>query len=65
MILPLASGELSPLAPSDRSADWAVTGRLGGVSLEPFATANVGDHVGDAPDAVSINRNLLADLVGL
>ena len=65
MILPLASGEFAPLAPSDRSATWAVTGRLGGVSLGSFAGANVADHVGDQSEAVALNRSLLAELVGL
>ena len=65
MILPLASGSFEPLAPSDRSADWAVTGRLGGVSTGPFATANLADHVGDSPDSVAANRERLASLVKL
>jgi YfiH family protein len=65
MILPLASGEFAPLAPSDRSATWAVTGRLGGVSLGPFAGANVAEHVGDHSDSVALNRSSLAELVGL
>jgi polyphenol oxidase len=65
MILPLASGEFAPLAPSDRSADWAVTGRLGGVSRGSFAGANVADHVGDEKDSVDSNRTSLGELVGL
>jgi YfiH family protein len=65
MILPLARGEFAPLAPSDRSATWAVTGRLGGVSRGPFIGANIADHVGDDIDAVTLNRSSLAELVGL
>lgn len=65
MILPLASGTFEPLAPSDRSADWAVTGRLGGVSTGPYASANIADHVGDERDSVVLNREKLADLVTL
>ncbi|MGE5560019.1 MAG: peptidoglycan editing factor PgeF [Chloroflexota bacterium] len=39
--------------------------RLGGVSVAPYATLNVGDHVGDAPDAVAENRRRLAAAAGL
>lgn len=65
MILPLASGTFEPLAPSDRSADWAVTGRLGGVSSGLYASANIADHVGDTPESVAINREQLAHILGL
>jgi polyphenol oxidase len=65
MILPLASGEFPSLAPSDRSAIWAVTGRLGGSSQGSFAGANLADHVGDRPEDAEFNRQSLAALVGL
>ena len=47
--------------------DWKVpanvralqTTRNGGVSKAPWASLNLGDHVGDAPDAVAANRALL------
>ena len=32
------------------------TTRSGGVSLAPFASLNLGDHVGDVPYAVASNR---------
>ncbi len=32
------------------------TGRRGGVSLPPYDSLNLGDHVGDAPEAVIANR---------
>jgi len=41
--------------------------RIGGVSLAPYgditgdAGLNIGDHVGDSPDAVRINRECLSD----
>ena len=35
------------------------TTRLGGVSIAPYASLNLGDHVGDAPFAVTRNRMLL------
>jgi len=40
-----------------------VTTRLGGTSAEPFATFNLGDHVGDAPRAVAANRQRLQDVL--
>lgn len=36
-----------------------VTTRHGGVSTGPYASFNLGDHVGDAPAAVAENRRLL------
>ena len=35
------------------------TTRKGGVSLAPYASFNLGEHVGDAPEAVTRNRALL------
>jgi len=35
------------------------TTRLGGVSIAPYASLNLGDHVGDTPFAVTRNRMLL------
>ncbi len=43
----------------------AVTQRRGGVSLGPHATLNLGDHVGDDPLAVTRNRALLMETLGL
>lgn len=37
------------------------TSRLGGVSEPPYDTLNLGDHVGDNPQHVSQNRQLLPD----
>lgn len=39
--------------------------RRGGVSVGPYAHANLGDHVGDDPDAVRRNRIALATRLGL
>lgn len=36
-----------------------VTTRQGGVSLTPYASLNLGDHVGDDPVAVAANRRIL------
>lgn len=37
------------------------TTRRGGVSRGPYASLNLGDHVGDDPDAVAINRRRLQE----
>jgi YfiH family protein len=41
------------------------TDRRGGVSAAPYDTLNVGDHVGDDPDAVAANRARVAGAAGL
>ncbi len=41
------------------------TTRAGGVSAPPFDTFNLGDHVGDDPQAVAANRKRLGDAIGL
>lgn len=46
-------------------AHFAFTDRWGGVSAAPYATANLGDHVGDRPDAVAANRERVAGELGL
>lgn len=47
------------------AARYAITDRAGGVSAPPYDGLNLGDHVGDDPDAVLENRRLLASEVGL
>jgi YfiH family protein len=47
------------------AADVICSGRHGGVSGAPYESCNVGDHVGDAPDAVAENRRRVADKAGL
>ena len=39
--------------------------RSGGVSAAPYASLNLGGHVGDAPEAVAKNRRALAAAAGL
>lgn len=52
-----------------RGVDMLFTCRNGGVSSGPWGGAdglmglNVGDHVGDVPSCVSMNRNIVAQLV--
>jgi YfiH family protein len=42
----------------------AGTGRSGGVSTGPYASLNLGGHVGDEPEAVLHNRGLVAGAAG-
>lgn len=42
-----------------------ITTRLGGVSQGPYASLNLGDHVGDDPAAVVENRAILQQRLGL
>ena len=44
---------------------FAFSDRHGGVSAAPYGSLNLGDHVGDAPDAVAQNRRLAAKALGL
>lgn len=41
------------------------TTRAGGVSAPPYDSFNLGDHVGDDPEAVAVNRARLAKGIGL
>ncbi len=41
------------------------TTRTGGVSQAPFNTLNLGEHVGDDPQAVAVNRAALASTLGV
>jgi hypothetical protein len=41
-----------------------VTTRNGGVSRAPFASLNLGGHVGDDPDSVAVNRERVGALIG-
>ena len=41
--------------------DWAITERVRGVSLGPYAALNLGAHVGDDPEAVTRNRARVAE----
>jgi YfiH family protein len=44
---------------------WAYTDRHGGSSRPPYASANLGGHVGDDPDVVEANRAAVATDLGL
>jgi len=47
-----------PEWPAPKSIHALVTTRKGGVSLAPYDSCNMGDHVGDQSDAVAQNRSL-------
>lgn len=55
---------LIPDWPAPARVRAVVTTRAGGVSQAPFATLNLGEHVGDDPQAVAENRRRLQALLG-
>lgn len=57
--LPGLAADLGPGA-----CGWMST-RAGGVSTGPWASLNLGDHVGDDPAAVALNRQRLAAALGV
>ncbi|ALI02187.1 peptidoglycan editing factor PgeF [Pseudomonas sp. FW306-02-F02-AA] len=52
---------LIPDWPAPAGVKACVTTRAGGVSLAPFDSLNLGDHVDDNPEAVAENRRRLTD----
>lgn len=52
---------LIPDWPAPAGVKACVTTRAGGVSLAPFDSLNLGDHVDDSPEAVAENRRHLTD----
>lgn len=52
---------LIPDWPAPAGVKACVTTRAGGVSLAPFDSLNLGDHVDDSPEAVSENRRRLTE----
>lgn len=55
---------IRPGWPAPRRVQACVTTRSGGVSQAPFDGFNLGDHVGDVPERVSVNRQHLQRLLG-
>lgn len=55
---------LTPEWPAPAHVHAAVSTCAGGVSLAPFASFNLGDHVGDDPAAVAENRRRLVAVHG-
>lgn len=60
----LAHDWLVPQWPAPAQVKSCVTTRAGGVSVGPFASLNLGEHVGDDPVAVAKNRQRLVSLLG-
>lgn len=55
----MAADFIIPDWPAPPNVRALVTTRNGGVSAGPYASLNLGDHVGDDPAAVAANRRLL------
>lgn len=56
---------LTPTWPASAAIRACVTERAGGVSLNDYASLNLGLHVGDDPSAVARNRASLVETLGL
>lgn len=55
----MTQGWVVPDWPAPASVHALATTRQGGVSAAPYASLNLGDHVGDDPGAVAANRRIL------
>src|SRR5690242_17877060 len=55
---------MRPDWPAPRNVHALGTTRLGGVSTGPYASLNLGEHVGDDPGAVAANRARLQVSMG-
>lgn len=55
---------LTPDWPAPAGVRAVCTTRLGGVSVAPYASLNLGDHVGDDPAHVAANRAILQEAIG-
>lgn len=55
---------LIPQWPAPAGVRAVFTTRQGGVSVAPYDTLNLGDHVGDSPAAVMANRLILQRAIG-
>lgn len=65
MVVPLGTQSLiKPAWPAPARVRALSTTRLGGVSLPPWDSLNLGGHVGDDPDSVALNRKRLAASIG-
>ncbi|CAG8866925.1 Polyphenol oxidase [Pseudomonas fluorescens] len=61
----LTQSLLFPDWPAPASVRACVTTRAGGISLPPYDSFNLGDHVGDQPAAVAENRRRLSEAFGI
>lgn len=55
---------LTPQWPAPAKVKTCITTRSGGVSVAPYDSFNLGEHVGDDPKAVVKNRQRLVSLLG-
>lgn len=55
---------ITPDWPAPMNVKAYVTTRIGGTSEAPYASLNLGGHVGDRPDCVAQNRTLLQQRLG-
>jgi polyphenol oxidase len=55
---------LVPDWPAPDGVHAVCTARGGGVSAAPYDSFNLGDHVGDDPAAVAVNRQRFAEVIG-
>lgn len=58
-------GWIVPDWPAPASVKACITTRTGGVSQAPYASNNLGTHVGDTPEHVAANREHLSSVLGL
>jgi len=56
---------ITPHWPAPANVRSQITTRVGGVSLPPYASNNLGLHVGDNPEQVATNRTQLCARLGL
>ncbi|MDX1574114.1 MAG: peptidoglycan editing factor PgeF [Methylophaga sp.] len=57
----MADNLIRPDWPAPDNVKALVSTRLGGVSPAPYDSLNLGDHVGDLPENVATNRQLLTE----
>lgn len=55
---------LIPQWPAPKRVHAVCTTRAGGISVSPYDSFNLGDHVGDSPEAVAANRARLHQIIG-
>jgi YfiH family protein len=56
----MTAGWILPDWPAPANVRAVCTTRAGGVSAAPYDCLNLGDHVGDAPEAVATNRKIFS-----
>ncbi len=62
--MPVPSAWITPDWPVPANVRAVCTTRAGGQSLPPYDTLNLGDHVGDRPEAVALNRKIFTEAIG-